>query len=136
MELSNLVVSEFHSNEDLGEARIASSNIPIIATTCLGQHFRGMRVFDGGLTNNLPCFHDGRRRQLVCDLSRVAYPVTLTLSPSDTCIESLVLRGAFEMRHFALAGCASGLAMTKRAISWYDSHGRGSPGREVCLLPS
>jgi hypothetical protein len=30
-----------------------------------------MRVFDGGGTNNLPCFHDDARRQLVFDLSNV-----------------------------------------------------------------
>ena len=93
----NEVVSQFASNEDLVSACVASSNIPFIATKALGKRFRGNVVLDGGLTNNLPCFHDSRRPQLLFDLSKVAYPMQSTLSPSDPCVEALIVRGAIEM---------------------------------------
>ena len=96
----NLIVSEFTSNEDLVAACIASSNIPFAATKGLGKRWRGMVVFDGGATNNVPVFKDRRRRQLVIELPKVLYPFALMLSPSDPSIESLVIRGAFEMRAF------------------------------------
>merc|ERR1711933_210176 len=98
-----------------------------------------MRVLDGGLTNNLPCFHDNVRRQLVFDLSRVAYPVSLTLSPSDPCIESLVLRGALEFRQFAFQVGAGGMSLARNSrapIFWYDPKGLGSPCSVVRMLPT
>jgi predicted acylesterase/phospholipase RssA len=69
--LENLVVSEFLSNEDLFEACLASSTIPYITERGGYRLFRGMKVIDGGLTNNTPVFRDGIRRQLVFRLSQV-----------------------------------------------------------------
>jgi predicted acylesterase/phospholipase RssA len=69
--LENVVVSEFLSNEDLFEACLASSTIPYITERGAYRLFRGMRVIDGGLTNNTPVFRDGTRRQLVFRLSQV-----------------------------------------------------------------
>lgn len=69
--LENLVISEFLSNQDLFECCLASSTIPYITERGAYRMFRGMRVIDGGLTNNTPVFRDGPRRQLVFRLSQV-----------------------------------------------------------------
>lgn len=99
----NTLISKFNSNEDLIQACVASSTIPFLSTSGFSRFFRGQRVFDGGFTNNIPCFGDFVRRQLVFDLGKVAYPFSMSLSPSDPCIESLVFRGALEMRRFCFA---------------------------------
>ena len=70
--LEILVVSEFHSNQDLFECCLASSTIPYITERGAYRIFRGMRVIDGGLTNNTPVFRNGTRRQLVFRLSQVS----------------------------------------------------------------
>lgn len=71
--LKNLIVSEYYSNEDLLEACLASSTIPYITERKMYRTFRGMKVVDGGLTNNTPVFRDGTRRQLIFRLSQVNY---------------------------------------------------------------
>ena len=98
----NMIVSEFSSNADLVDACIASSNIPFVATKGWGRRFRGEIVLDGGCTNNLPTFNDSKRPQLLFDLSKVAYPMQNTLSPSDPCVEALIMRGAIEMYRFSM----------------------------------
>ena len=65
------MVSHFLSNQDLFECCLASSTIPYITERGAYRMFRGMRVIDGGLTNNTPVFRDGTRRQLVFRLSQV-----------------------------------------------------------------
>ena len=67
----NIIVSEYTSNEDLVNACFASSCIPFVVEHGLGPRFRGMRVVDGGVTNNTPCFTDARRRQIVIRLEAV-----------------------------------------------------------------
>lgn len=71
--LKNLIVSEYYSNEDLIEACLASSTIPYITERKMYRTFRGMKVVDGGLTNNTPVFRDGTRRQLIFRLSQVYF---------------------------------------------------------------
>lgn len=105
--LRNLVVSEFLSRRDLINTAIASSQLPFISTKGFGWRWRGRLVLDGGLTNNVPVFHDslsGQRDQLVFHLSEVPYSMLMSLRPRDTCIESLVLRGAVEMKRLLTAG--------------------------------
>lgn len=75
--LKNLVVSEYYSNEDLLEACLASSTIPYITERKMYRTFRGMKVVDGGLTNNTPVFRDGTRRQLIFRLSQVIFDLFL-----------------------------------------------------------
>merc|ERR1712232_149936 len=58
----------------------------------------------GGITNNVPCFGDKCRRQIVFDLAKVSYPLSMTLVPADPAIEALLMRGALEMRMFAASG--------------------------------
>mmetsp|Transcript_27949 Transcript_27949/g.65048 ORF Transcript_27949/g.65048 Transcript_27949/m.65048 type:complete len:385 (+) Transcript_27949:145-1299(+) len=96
----NVIVSEFTSNEDLVNACMASCTIPYITTFGFGEPFRGQRVVDGGFTNNIPLFTDNARETLLFDLGKVAYPFEWTMSASDPCIESLIIRGAVEMRLF------------------------------------
>jgi len=119
----NIIVSEFTSNLDLINACIASSNIPFFSVGGFGKKFRGMTVIDGGATNNIPVFRDNKRRQLVFDLGKVCYPFALTLSPSDPSIDTLVLRGALEMRRFCLG------AKTE-VISWEV------PEEDMRLIPT
>ncbi|CAK0846440.1 unnamed protein product [Prorocentrum cordatum] len=61
----NRLVSTFESKEALGEALVASAAVPWL--TCRGPWaaWRGSRWLDGGLTNGVPHFRDGRRPQLV-----------------------------------------------------------------------
>ena len=77
--LENVVISEFSSNQDLFEACLASSTIPYITERGGYRLYRGMRVIDGGLTNNTPVFRDGTRRQLVFRLSQVLLKCSLRI---------------------------------------------------------
>jgi predicted acylesterase/phospholipase RssA len=71
--LKNMIISEFHSNQEVLEACLASSTIPYITERNFCRYFRGQAVIDGGLTNNTPVFPDGVRRQLVFRLSQVCH---------------------------------------------------------------
>ncbi len=62
------------------QAMIASSTIPFLSADGFGRKFRGMRVLDGGITNNTPLFTDNVRRQIVFQLTDIAaYPLSLSL---------------------------------------------------------
>ena len=113
----NIMVSDFTSNDDLVNACFASSCIPFLLETGLGPRFRGMRVVDGGLTNNTPCFTDGKRRQIVLRLEHVPYDWRAFMMPCDPCIEALALNGALMMARF-LEGRDCGMA-----ISWHAEEG-------------
>ena len=69
--LSNKIVSEFKSRDDLLNACMASSAIPYISDDGVGRIYDGNYVLDGGFINNTPFFHDNKRRQIVCRLSKV-----------------------------------------------------------------
>lgn len=115
----NLIISEYESNEDLVNACFASSCIPFVVERGFGPRFRGMRVVDGGLTNNTPCFTDNARRQIVIRLEHVPYDWRAFAVPCDPCIEALALNGALQMARF-LEGREVG-----PAISWDSDGGRG-----------
>jgi len=106
--LENFVVSTFTCNEDLFSAACASAHIPFFSKQKL-HTFRDERlVIDGSLTDNLPVFRDGARRQMLFLLKNVPYgPIQVfpfnflpSLVIDDTCIEALSMRGAMEMRRF------------------------------------
>ena len=103
------------SKEDVLMACLASSNIPFFTASGFGRTFRGMRVLDGGVTNNTPIFTDSTRRQIVFRLFQVAYPSSLALTTSDPCIEALILRGAMQMRLFIQGEYAG----ENSPIRWY-----------------
>jgi len=96
----NHMISEFSSNRELFEACMASSAVPYISLSTMFRSYRGMWVVDGGVTNNTPVFTDNKRRQLVFRLGDVFYPLRFLMSPTDRCIESLVVRGAILMSKF------------------------------------
>ena len=75
--LKNMIISEYFNNDDLLEACLASSTIPYITERKMYRTFRGMKVVDGGLTNNTPIFRDGTRRQLIFRLSQVYFSFLL-----------------------------------------------------------
>mmetsp|Transcript_15726 Transcript_15726/g.61423 ORF Transcript_15726/g.61423 Transcript_15726/m.61423 type:complete len:434 (+) Transcript_15726:62-1363(+) len=127
----NVVVSEFGSKEDLVNACMASSTIPFLTTKTMGGVFRGQSVLDGGVTNNLPIFADGQGRpQLVYNLSTVPYTSSLILKLGDTCIESLVLRGALEMHTFVQGRSHP----RKSSIRWESGDEREVPESPVRKL--
>ena len=61
----NMIVSEFTSNQDLFECCLASSSIPYLTHRYGIRNYRSHWVVDGGITNNVPVFSDGLRRQMV-----------------------------------------------------------------------
>lgn len=98
--LVNRLISEFTSNDDLLQCCLASSTLPYLTESGGCRVFRGDYVVDGGLTNNIPVFVDGRRRQLVFRLFNVEYPWRLLVNAQDTCIDALIVRGAMLMARF------------------------------------
>ena len=84
----NKIISEYSSNEDLLEACLASSTLPYLTERRGCRTFRGEYVVDGGLTNNIPVFTDGVRRQLVFRLFDVEYPWRLLINAQGA-IDSL-----------------------------------------------
>ena len=100
----NLIVSHFLSNDDLIQACLASSALPFLTERGICRRFRGMLAADGCFSNNTPVFTDGVRRQLVFRLWDIEYPFRLLINPADSCIESLVLRGALLMARFLQGG--------------------------------
>mmetsp|Transcript_45823 Transcript_45823/g.84018 ORF Transcript_45823/g.84018 Transcript_45823/m.84018 type:complete len:334 (+) Transcript_45823:49-1050(+) len=61
----NHMIVEFSSVEDVGDALMATAGVPLLTGGLLGRRFRGLRVLDGGLTDNCPKFPDAPRPQLV-----------------------------------------------------------------------
>lgn len=98
--LRNKIVSQFQSNDDLFQTCCASSTIPFVTEPNWCRWFRGKPCFDGGLTNNCPVFPDSPRRQLIFRLSQIEYPWTYVISPRDSCIDALVIRGGLQMVQF------------------------------------
>lgn len=98
--LKNKMVSQFKSNDDLFQACCASSTIPYVTEPNWCRYFRGIPCLDGGLTNNCPTFPESTRRQLVFRLSQIEYPWTYVISPRDSCIDALVIRGGLQMVQF------------------------------------
>jgi Patatin-like phospholipase len=80
----NKIVSQFSSNDDLLQACMASSTLPYLTERAGCRTFRGEYVLDGGLTNNIPVFTDGVRRQLVFRLFDVEYPWRLLINAQGT----------------------------------------------------
>ncbi len=99
----NEIVSEFKDNNDLLNCLMGSSAIPYFTESSLTGFFRGRRVLDGGITNNLPLFFDNSdRHQFVIRLSDVPITWTNMITPSEQCIETMVLRGALQISDFFL----------------------------------
>ena len=82
----NRIVSQFTSNDDLLQCCMASSTLPYLTERAGCRIFRGEYVVDGGLTNNIPLFTDGVRRQLVFRLFDVEYPWRLLVNAQGEAI--------------------------------------------------
>lgn len=78
--MKNRIISRFTSNDDLLYCCMASSTLPYLTERAGCRIFRGEYVIDGGLTNNIPVFTDGVRRQLVFRLFDVEYPWRLLVN--------------------------------------------------------
>jgi Patatin-like phospholipase len=87
----NKIVSQFSSNDDLLQACMASSTLPYLTERAGCRTFRGEYVLDGGLTNNIPVFTDGVRRQLVFRLFDVEYPWRLLINAQGTIFTTSII---------------------------------------------
>lgn len=120
-----LVVSHFESNEDLFEACVASSCVPLITQRGWGATFRGQRGFDGLFTENIPAFSDKKRPQLIFDLGKVQYSLNTIVNPTDQCIEALAVSGALQTARF-LEG-RRGIDPKREVMSWRGWKGPAYP---------
>lgn len=119
--LSNRIISHFASRDDLINCCIASCQLPFVACHGFGQRFRGSLVMDGGFTNHTPLFTDKPDTdQLVFRLSFVPYPLSMAISPSDPCVEALIIRGAIEMRRFLAGGPSSAIQLHRIARDGHE----------------
>lgn len=59
------LIDAFRDADDVGDALIATANVPYLMTAAPAMPFRGAGALDGGLTNNCPHFTDGARPQVV-----------------------------------------------------------------------
>eukprot|EP00039_Didymoeca_costata_P030224 m.28473 g.28473 ORF g.28473 m.28473 type:complete len:418 (-) comp8003_c0_seq1:48-1301(-) len=98
--VENKIINTFKSKDDLWDACMSSSHIPFVISKDVKRKFRDMVVLDGALLNNVPCFADAARDQLVLHLSKVTYDNYCSFVPVDPCIEALTIRGALEARRF------------------------------------
>ena len=98
--LRERVISTYTCNDDIFQACCASSHIPFVTSSGICAKMKGEYMLDGGLSNNCPFFTDGERRQIVFRLTEVEYPFRLMVSPTDSCIEALVVRGGICMKQF------------------------------------
>ena len=94
-----------------------------LRTLIAGPRFRGLRVVDGGLTNNTPCFSDGARRQIVLRLEHVPYDwraVTVCARSVGAC----ATRAARAPSH-SVAACAALAPLTPLgSLAWGVGLGR------------
>ena len=101
LKLRPRVVSHFESNEDLFEACVASSCVPMITQRGVGSVYQRKRSFDGLFSGeNVPCFTDDERPQLVFDLRRIPYARTAMVLPVDPAIEAMAVNGALQTSRF------------------------------------
>lgn len=125
-----LVVSQFDSNEELFEACVASSSLPLVTQKKgFGALFKGQRGFDGLFTDNTPVFSDNARPQLIFDLGRVQYSLAALVKPSDPCIEALAVSGALQTARF-LEGRRA-LDPATEVCSWRGWKGRPYPDHQT-----
>lgn len=61
----NHLISSFEDQSAVGDGLLATAAVPFFICRGPWMSWRGMRVLDGGLTNNTPHFRDGVRHQLV-----------------------------------------------------------------------
>ena len=100
-QMKPLVVSQFESNEDLFEACVASSCVPLVTQRGVGTIYQDKRVFDGLFSGeNIPYFSDDVRPQLVFDLGKVPYSRRALVHAVDPSIEGLAVSGALQTDRF------------------------------------
>ena len=126
MRPTKLTVSQFASNEEIFEACVASSSVPLVTQKGFGQNYQNKRAFDGLFTENVPLFADKKRPQLVFDLGKVQYSLQGIIQPNDPCIEALAVNGALQTSRF-LSGRRGDPNL--EVLSWRGKPW-GEPGRE------
>jgi len=96
-----VVVSSFASNEELFEACVASSSVPLVTQRGFGSVFKERKGFDGLFSGqNTPLFTDNLRPQLIFDLGKVPYGPWAISRPLDPSIEGLAVNGALQTSRF------------------------------------
>lgn len=98
--LNHIVISKFNDNQDLVDAMMASSNMPLFISPKLTYKFRGKHCIDGCFSTLLPIFKDNLYDQLLIKLYKIKYYQPYVYRPIDSSIEGLIVKGAVETDKF------------------------------------
>lgn len=115
------VISSFASNEELFEACIAASSVPLVTQRGVGTLFRKRIGYDGLFSGqNLPTFDDNARPQLLFDLGKVPYGPWAISRPLDNSIEGLAVSGALQTSRFLSGRRADPEDEVSSWLGWED----------------
>ena len=127
-----MVISKFESNEELFEACVASSCVPLITQRGMGTRYQDRHCFDGLFSGeSIPTFDDEIRPQLVFNLMRIPYSRAAMVRAVDPSIEGLVVSGALQTARF-LDGRRGDPRF--EVVSWQSA--TSAPARPGGALPS
>ena len=111
------VFKEFHSNEELIDAALASSNMPFFISPFIFYKIKNKFYIDGCFTNILPYFKDDAAEQLLVKLYKIKYCKRFSILPEDPSIEALIVKGLIETDKF-LSNYAHHNVET---LEWYNA---------------
>jgi hypothetical protein len=98
--LQNQIISEFNDNDELIDACIASSCMPLFVTNRLYYKFRNKYYLDGFISKNLIVFNDNKREQLIIQPHKVEYNLFNRFKAKDSAIAGLIVKGAIDAESF------------------------------------
>lgn len=113
--LKHIVFSKYYSNEDLIDACMASSNMPLFISPYILYKYRNCYFLDGYFSSVLPILNNNSN-QLLIKLYRINYYPYYVYLPSDNSIEGLIVKGAIETDKFFKN------AYHGRVLSWYNTN--------------
>lgn len=97
--LKHIIFSKYFSNEDLIDACMASSNMPLFISPYILYKYRNCYFIDGYFSSVLPILSN-KPNQLLIKLYRINYYSSYVYLPSDHSIEGLIVKGAIEADKF------------------------------------
>ncbi|KAG8517934.1 1-acylglycerol-3-phosphate O-acyltransferase PNPLA3 [Galemys pyrenaicus] len=104
-DFKNVLVSEFHSKEEVVDALMCTCFIPFYCGF-IPPSFRGVRYIDGGLTNNAPCID-----------SKTTLMVSPFYGESDICPKSMSTNfQIIDFINLSLQVCSENIYLTIRAL--------------------
>lgn len=98
--LQNHIVSVYNSNDELIDACMASSCMPLLITNRLYYRFKDKYYLDGFLSRNLIHFNDNAREQIIIQPHKIEYHFFNKFLPLDSSIAGLIVKGAIDAENF------------------------------------